>query len=93
MLPINTLQQTNLKQVEQSTVGSITKTMEQTGSEFLLVTDDTQTNFIGYFGLIDLAKVVGLNLNTVKRANKFSDIVDTLLHHTEIRFTHYPKVM
>lgn len=84
MLPINTLQQTNLKQVEQSTVGSITKTMEQTCSEFLLVTDDTQTNFIGYFGLIDLAKVVGLNLYTVKRANKFSDIVDTLLHHTEI---------
>lgn len=84
MIPIQSLQQISFQQVEQSNVGHIVKTVEQSGADFLLVIDDTNSSFVGYFDLIDLAKICGANINTVKPANKFSDIVDTLLHHAEI---------
>lgn len=84
MIPIQSLQQISFKQVEQSNVISLVKTMEQSGADFLLVIDDTNSSFVGYFDFIDLAKICGANINTVKPANKFSDIVDTLLHHAEI---------
>lgn len=84
MIPIKSLQQISFKQVEQSNVSNLVKTMEQSGADFLLVIDDTNSSFVGYFDFIDLAKICGANINTVKPANKFSDIVDTLLHHAEI---------
>jgi hypothetical protein len=84
MIPIKSLQQISFRQVNQSRVGNIIKTMEQSGADFLLVIDDTNSSFVGYFDLVDLAKVCGVKINTVKPANKFSDIVDTLLHHAEI---------
>lgn len=84
MIPIKSLQQISFKQVEHSNVSNLVKTMEQSGADFLLVIDDTNSSFVGYFDFIDLAKICGANINTVKPANKFSDIVDTLLHHAEI---------
>lgn len=84
MIPIKDMLQVSLKQVMQSDVGTVVRTMEKTGAEFLIVVDDITSMQVGYFDLIDLAKVYGKPLNTIKPANNFRDIVGTLLHHNEM---------
>ena len=84
MLPIDKLQQTTMSQVEQSNMGNILTTMQKTGAEFLLVTDNTRSLFMGYFDNLELSKASGTNLNTMKHVNNFSDMIGTILHHTEM---------
>lgn len=84
MIPLSELRQITLKQTSQAVVGKVLKTMEEAGHEFLLVIDDSTLYPVGYFDLIDLMKACGRAVNSMKPANKFSDIVGTILHHAEI---------
>ncbi|GEK11543.1 CBS domain-containing protein [Pseudoalteromonas peptidolytica] len=84
MIPLSELRQITLKQTSQAVVGKVLKTMEEAGHEFLLVIDDSTLYPVGYFDLIDLLKACGRAVNSIKPANKFSDIVGTILHHAEI---------
>ncbi|MCG9758651.1 MULTISPECIES: CBS domain-containing protein [Pseudoalteromonas] len=84
MIPLSDLRQITLKQTSQTVVGNVLKTMEEGGFEFLLVIDEVTQHPVGYFDLIDMMKACGRAVNSMKPANKFSDIVGTILHHAEI---------
>ncbi|MBQ4864517.1 hypothetical protein J8L98_22795 [Pseudoalteromonas sp. MMG013] len=70
--------------VTQLQIGDILKTMESAGHEYLLVIDEENGQLCGYFDLINLSKMIKRPLNQAKQANTFSEIVDSLWHHTEI---------
>lgn len=84
MIPLSEIRQITLKQMTSTLVGNVLKTMEESGLEFLLVMDQDASQPVGYFDLIDMLKACGRSVNTIKPANKFSDIVGTILHHAEI---------
>ncbi|WMN59458.1 CBS domain-containing protein [Pseudoalteromonas xiamenensis] len=79
----------NLKCVTDTSIKSarvvdVLKMLESEGHEHLLVVNAQSKTVIGYFDLIDMAKMVGRPLSQFKRAKSFTEIVDSLWHHNEI---------
>ncbi|KAF7775214.1 hypothetical protein PCIT_a1352 [Pseudoalteromonas citrea] len=70
--------------VEHSYVGDILQTMQSAGHEFLLVMDKPNNVLCGFFDLISLAKQVACPIRQAKLAGTFSEIFDSLWHHSEI---------
>ncbi|NOU52508.1 CBS domain-containing protein [Pseudoalteromonas sp. JBTF-M23] len=84
MIPLSSLSSVNELAVRSARVGDIVKSMEMGGHEHLLVVSQAPERICGYFDLIDISRMVGYQLNQVKSANSFSEIVDSLWHHAEI---------
>ena len=78
---IDTVSETTLANAK---VGDVLKTMEKASYEYLLVTGANQNELRGYFDLIDIAKITGYSLNQAKSAKTFSQLVDSLVNHSEI---------
>lgn len=78
---IDTMSETTLANAK---VGDVLKTMEKASYEYLLVTGANQNELRGYFDLIDIAKITGYSLNQAKSAKTFSQLVDSLVNHSEI---------
>ncbi|BBN82369.1 hypothetical protein PA25_23540 [Pseudoalteromonas sp. A25] len=84
MIPLSALSSVNELALHTARVGDIVKSMETSGQEHLLVVSQTPERICGYFDLIDISRMIGYQLNQVKSANSFSEIVDSLWHHAEI---------
>ena len=65
-------------------VGDVLATLEKNGHEHLLVVSQPPAHLCGYFDLIDMARMVDRPLSQVKKASSFTEIVDSLWHHSEI---------
>ncbi|CCQ09659.1 putative signal transduction protein with CBS domains [Pseudoalteromonas luteoviolacea B = ATCC 29581] len=70
--------------VKSARVLDIVKLLEQEGDEHLLVVASGSQKIVGYFDLYDMAKMAGRSISQVKTAKSFTDIVDSLWHHSEM---------
>jgi CBS domain containing-hemolysin-like protein len=84
MVPLMQLHSVSSNIVESACVGDILQTMQSAGHEFLFVIDKSHHMPCGYFDLIRLAKQVECPVRQVKLAGTFTEIIDSLWHHSEI---------
>jgi len=84
MVPLAQLHTVPRHMIEHSYVGDILQTMQSAGHEFLFVMDKPSNKLCGYFDLIRLAKQVACPVRQAKLAGTFSEIIDSLWHHSEI---------